>query len=216
MKVHWFPSDERQIGRSDFTSHDCRRMFGSHDFFRVNGCSFGICRRCGYVAQDSLYRVRVALRNAKKIEGYCRTCHDKLVNPRTVRIAESGEKFCSRWCTDEWLQSLPILPKGTSQSAPFDWHFPAYKHIVIIRDKGRCMDCGVDTRQLFVDQEIHHILPRQLGGHDHPSNLKTLCKPCHDKTKNKRYVRAMRQSLPDAGQKLRPLTTFAIKEDHER
>lgn len=28
--------------------------------------------------------------------------------------------------------------------------------------------------------EVHHVLPRHLGGADSPRNLRTLCRRCHD------------------------------------
>jgi 5-methylcytosine-specific restriction endonuclease McrA len=29
--------------------------------------------------------------------------------------------------------------------------------------------------------EVHHIIPRGLGGSDHPANLKLVCQNCHKK-----------------------------------
>ena len=34
--------------------------------------------------------------------------------------------------------------------------------------------CGTEHKL-----EAHHILPRHLGGSDHPRNLMTLCRDCH-------------------------------------
>jgi 5-methylcytosine-specific restriction protein A len=40
-----------------------------------------------------------------------------------------------------------------------------------------CALCGTAGVPLHVD----HIIPRSLGGTDHPSNLRPLCSPCHHK-----------------------------------
>jgi 5-methylcytosine-specific restriction endonuclease McrA len=44
------------------------------------------------------------------------------------------------------------------------------------RDNYRCTACGA-TRDL----EVHHIVPRRLGGPDEPANLITLCAACHSR-----------------------------------
>jgi 5-methylcytosine-specific restriction endonuclease McrA len=50
----------------------------------------------------------------------------------------------------------------------------ATRRLVLNRDNYRCTECG-ETRDL----QVHHIVPRQLGGPDEPSNLVTLCAACH-------------------------------------
>jgi 5-methylcytosine-specific restriction protein A len=49
----------------------------------------------------------------------------------------------------------------------------AIKH----RDKGKCQDCGTQEGCF----EVHHIIPRGMGGSDHPANLKLVCQNCHKK-----------------------------------
>lgn len=44
-----------------------------------------------------------------------------------------------------------------------------------VRDGGRCTMCGAEW-----PLEVHHVLPRHLGGADSPRNLRTLCRRCHD------------------------------------
>jgi 5-methylcytosine-specific restriction endonuclease McrA len=45
------------------------------------------------------------------------------------------------------------------------------------RDSGKCRYCG-NSVELF-ECHIHHVLELSEGGVNHPSNLKTLCIPCH-------------------------------------
>ena len=88
---------------------------------------------------------------------------------------------------------------------PYDEHTTALikrlvwqrlKSAVLRRDRYRCQDCGTifnGRRRKVYDPhlrggrggyrweslEVHHIIPRALGGSDHPGNLKTLCPACH-------------------------------------
>ena len=43
------------------------------------------------------------------------------------------------------------------------------------RDGGRCQRCGRPE-----GLEAHHVIPRTAGGLDAPSNVRMLCRPCHD------------------------------------
>jgi len=49
--------------------------------------------------------------------------------------------------------------------------------IVLARDDHRCVGCGeVCSRG---EADVHHLIPRSLGGSDEPANLVTLCDGCH-------------------------------------
>ena len=50
----------------------------------------------------------------------------------------------------------------------------ATRRLVLSRDNDQCTECGATQ-----DLEVHHIVPRRLGGPDEPSNLITLCAACH-------------------------------------
>jgi ATP-dependent DNA helicase RecQ len=47
---------------------------------------------------------------------------------------------------------------------------------VLHRDGFRCVSCG---ELLGQDADVHHLLPRSMGGTDEMSNLVTLCDGCH-------------------------------------
>jgi 5-methylcytosine-specific restriction endonuclease McrA len=51
------------------------------------------------------------------------------------------------------------------------------------RDDHQCVACWKKLPQLD-DAEIDHIRKRSLGRDDRPSNLRTLCPPCHRKRHN--------------------------------
>lgn len=49
--------------------------------------------------------------------------------------------------------------------------------IVLARDNHCCRGCGEPCRS--ADADIHHLIPRSIGGEDDPANLITLCDGCH-------------------------------------
>ena len=50
----------------------------------------------------------------------------------------------------------------------------ADRDAIVIRDGSACRACRRASRG-----QVHHILPRALGGSDTPANLVTLCGRCH-------------------------------------
>lgn len=60
---------------------------------------------------------------------------------------------------------------------------------IIRRDKFTCQDCGKTFKEndygeitnRWTEAEVHHIVPRGLGGSDHPRNLKLVCFQCHQR-----------------------------------
>lgn len=48
-----------------------------------------------------------------------------------------------------------------------------------------CERCGAMDRL-----QVDHIVPRSLGGPDHPSNLRTLCASCHARVGVRRIPRS--------------------------
>lgn len=49
---------------------------------------------------------------------------------------------------------------------------------IIEADGYACAACGVQLTG-HGDVEVDHIVALADGGSEHPSNLQTLCKPCH-------------------------------------
>ena len=50
------------------------------------------------------------------------------------------------------------------------------------RDGNQCRRCGIAANELSqygTHLTVHHIVPRKEGGSNWPSNLITLCVPCH-------------------------------------
>jgi 5-methylcytosine-specific restriction endonuclease McrA len=53
---------------------------------------------------------------------------------------------------------------------------PRVRREVLARDQHRCQAPGCDRTRFL---EVHHKVPRQLGGDNQPENLVTLCGACH-------------------------------------
>lgn len=53
------------------------------------------------------------------------------------------------------------------------------RQFVYERDGGKCLYCTTPVR--LDECHIHHVFELSQGGTNHPSNLKTLCKDCHEK-----------------------------------
>lgn len=51
------------------------------------------------------------------------------------------------------------------------------RYDVLARAKGRCEACGVTVQEMAI--EVDHIVPRNKGGTDDPSNLQALCYRCN-------------------------------------
>lgn len=51
------------------------------------------------------------------------------------------------------------------------------RQYVYHRDGGKCVYCGCSVE--LHKCHCHHVLELQDGGSNHPTNLKTLCVPCH-------------------------------------
>ncbi|MFQ6185827.1 RecQ family ATP-dependent DNA helicase [Sinorhizobium meliloti] len=51
------------------------------------------------------------------------------------------------------------------------------RRLVLERDGYRCVSCS--TKLSSRDADVHHLLPRSMGGSDELSNLVTLCDGCH-------------------------------------
>jgi ATP-dependent DNA helicase RecQ len=64
---------------------------------------------------------------------------------------------------------------ATAAKTTNEWS--AIRRMVLERDGYRCVECQEPVKS--PDADVHHSLPRSMGGTDEPSNLVTLCDGCH-------------------------------------
>ena len=100
-----------------------------------------------------------------------------------VNIARSIQKYLpvTDWSIEYNKFSFMLMEDGTVRGVDFqNGRLKGYKNpkeYVVARQEGHCHFCkngiGID--------DIHHVLPKSLGGSDGPENLVGLCKKCHEK-----------------------------------
>ena len=139
---------------------------------------------------------RPEIRFSDAPRGTCRWCGDAILHEGGARRGEPNLR--RRWhpaCVDEYNRSDPREARRRVRK----------------RDRGRCANCGLDTYALkrsikgkgshrklrelgFKPRkslwELDHVVPLVDGGSHDPSNLQTLCTPCH---KRKTAAEAIRR-----------------------
>ena len=105
----------------------------------------------------------------------------------TIRVVNQLNKWIN--ITSYWLEDVSIDIRAlTDGYKSYSWQYQKSNRLdenirkaIILRDGCKCMECGKSKCKL----EVHHIKPKRLNGFNTASNLITLCKACHQKTKNK-------------------------------
>lgn len=105
----------------------------------------------------------------------------------TLRVIRQLSKWIS--ITSFWLEDVAIDIRAlTDGFKSYGWQYQKSNRLdenirkaVILRDGGKCMECGRSGCRL----EVHHIKPRRSNGSNTLGNLITLCESCHQKTEGK-------------------------------
>ena len=91
---------------------------------------------------------------------------------------------------EKLIESIPWHSQGTTEEwsdlgrfAPLFWSLMRY-HIIQRDQVCQFEQCGIVHEQAkskwhYHNLEVHHIIPRRLGGTDHPANLISLCHDHH-------------------------------------
>lgn len=143
------------------------------------------------------YRVHSPRSPSPKAKWYdCPNCEHRHRTER-ARILCAGYAIWNE-AFDKWkkeFSATPFLPEGTRKQVypqellafpgftnmVRDYLWPIAASAVTNRDQSTCQDCQSTVGPF----EVHHIIPRGLGGSDHPANLKLVCKNCHQKYNEK-------------------------------
>lgn len=101
-----------------------------------------------------------------------------------IRVVNQLNKWIN--ITSYWLEDVSIDIRALTDGYKlYSWQYQQSNRLdenirkaVILRDNGKCMECGKINCRL----EVHHIKPRRWNGANALDNLITLCKSCHQKT----------------------------------
>ncbi len=114
--------------------------------------------------------------NDSFIDSVCRPCAYCGREHRSVR----QHLACGRiHCAEGIIEGVDSeFPESTARLRISTW--ARIRGMVLERDSYTCLSCGTDlsSRPEWM-REVHHILPRTMGGTDDPRNLRTLCNACH-------------------------------------
>jgi|YelNatPaOPRAMG01_1025707.scaffolds.fasta_scaffold00402_34 hypothetical protein len=113
-----------------------------------------------------------------------------------------------------------FLPGGDSGKSLLPW--AKMSRAVLARDSYSCRICGKSSlksftssasmRNVHLDVQVHHIIPRKDSGSDSFMNLITLCESCHHKTFKNGYA-----GLPPVERSLEDFSTrmnFGVPEEY--
>jgi endogenous inhibitor of DNA gyrase (YacG/DUF329 family) len=120
------------------------------------------------------------------IDSECGYCGKKFLAQRFV-IEKSMERGTGQvYCCKEHGnlgksgENNPNWNGGIATEYP--WEFKVVRKAILERDNYTCMQCGKNAATDAVILEVHHIDYKTIN--NDPSNLITLCKICHNDTKN--------------------------------
>lgn len=104
-----------------------------------------------------------------------------------INFEEEYERVRNPWAeisaeADEFYIREKPDTKASAPGAPADERgsiSSAKRKQILARDDYTCQNCGVQDEDERVEFEVHHVVPKSLGGSDRPSNLVVLCHECH-------------------------------------
>ena len=108
------------------------------------------------------------------------------VDPQYVTVERSGGGRCVNHinlnlqvCQRKQGQALihTLSPMAQHRTPEEEANWQAVRATVLERDGFRCQECEAAPDRSELD--VHHVLPRALGGQDLALNCKTLCDSCH-------------------------------------
>jgi hypothetical protein len=177
-------------------------------------------KNCEHRAWDHQIGLDVA-RSKSSFIGRCVRCgkrHSTLFDYKRCMISHEIQKAFEdggKWSNEGSRDHLPHedMPPALKASG-----WKEVRRRVLARDGFHCQECNkplADVPSWFT--EVHHIVPRERGGSDHPSNLKTLCLVCHRAYTNELLAQLWLETIIDASiiearRKQLDLDHFVIRE----
>lgn len=169
----------------------CGQVRPASDFYRVKNRPFSLqsrCKPCSAIYAKAAHERR-ALRLSESDQtrireykrGWARSHPEAGARNRARQRAENEERFLSQKRARE-SRRRTAKRDGTGRYTAGDLLD------LCARQKGRCAACA-KSGPLTTD----HIVPLSQGGHDGPSNLQLLCRPCNSSKSARRSEEFMRE-----------------------
>ena len=73
----------------------------------------------------------------------------------------------------------PDTVRGNRHERGYGTAWDKLRAEILERDRRLCVRCLAEHDRTTPATEVDHITPKAQGGTDHPSNLQSLCHPCH-------------------------------------
>jgi HNH endonuclease len=134
---------------------------------KCSGCGAELKRPPSNTGEENFCTPECAAKT-RNVSRTCKQCGQPFTIWRTVAQGSTNAtgNFCSRTCYDSWLLS------GAEDKSHYVQMKGAKRDAVV---EGKlCQRCGTPD-----GLEVHHVIPRRVGGEDNPENLIPLCKGCH-------------------------------------
>lgn len=91
---------------------------------------------------------------------------------REGKASQGHKKYCDDKCRSAAYKEK--LKEGYTHNKTYNLRFS-----IMARDGFRCRYCGRSPQQDGVKLVVDHIIPKDKGGTDDPSNLITACQDCN-------------------------------------
>lgn len=140
------------------------KQYCSWECFKRDRWQLVECHHCGCMFQKRVSEIQKA-----EARGYRHTCSRSCRNSSTSLLL-GGD--------GTWVEGGR---HGAARNRGKDW--PAAKAYALERDGYCCQQCDADDHL-----EVHHWEPYAISFNNHPDNLVTLCRSCHQ-DKHAEYVR---------------------------
>lgn len=134
------------------------------------------------------YRPHGAWSIADGIYVFAQMCMDTLtklfflVSPARTRLYARRSFLVTPTRLVPWFAGTTPTKAKRKQTPPYPDDWATMATLVRQRDGHQCRNCGALGGPRDGDTELHvdHQHPRSRDGPDHPSNLRTLCRACHE------------------------------------
>lgn len=154
---------------------------------KCSGCGATFNRQPAHTTVENFCTPECRART-RNVDRLCKQCGVSFQVWRVVALGKTNArgKFCSLDCYHVWLLA------GAEAKSHYI-QIKGFRRDAVVSGKV-CQRCGTSSTTL----EVHHVIPRRIGGMDDPSNLVPLCRHCHGVIECITRDLIMSGTMPDA------------------